>query len=56
MYTMTLKKCNIMRVAHSHKYLQHFYSLGNENLQEVSGAKYLGMAAYCRCAIYTDRK
>ena len=37
------KKCNIMRVSRSHKPLQHFYSLGNEILQEVSDAKYLGI-------------
>ena len=37
------KKCNIMRVSHSRKPLQHFYSLGNEILQEVSDAKYLGI-------------
>ena len=30
------KKCNIMRVSHSRKPLQHFYSLGSEILQEVS--------------------
>ena len=36
------KKCNIMRVSRSRKPLQHFYSLGNEILQEVSDAKYLG--------------
>ena len=35
------KKCNIMRVSRSRKPLQHFYSLGNEILQEVSDAKYL---------------
>ena len=35
------KKCNIMRVSLSRKPLQHFYSLGNEILQEVSDAKYL---------------
>ena len=34
------KKCNIMRVLHSRKPLQHFYNLGNEILQEVSDAKY----------------
>ena len=33
------KKCNIMRVSRSRKPLQHFYSLGNEILQEVSDAK-----------------
>ena len=33
-------KCNSMR---SRKPLQHFYSLGNEILQEVSDAKYLGI-------------
>ena len=32
-----------MRVSHSRKPLQHFYSLGNEILQEVSDAKYLGI-------------
>ena len=37
------KKCNIMRVSRSRKPLQHFYSLGNEILQEVSDAKYLGI-------------
>ena len=37
------KKCNIMRVLRSRKPLQHFYSLGNEILQEVSDAKYLGI-------------
>ena len=37
------KKCNIMRVSCSRKLLQHFYSLGNEILQEVSDAKYLGI-------------
>ena len=37
------KKCNIMRVSHSLKPLLHFYSLGNEILQEVSDAKYLGI-------------
>ena len=36
------KKCNIMRVSRSRKPLQHF-SLGNEILQEVSEAKYLGI-------------
>ena len=38
-------KCNIMRVSRSRKPLQHFYrySLGNEILQEVSDAKYLGI-------------
>ena len=30
-----------MQVSRSHKPLQHFYSLGNEILQEVSDAKYL---------------
>ena len=29
------EKCNIMRVSRSRKPLQHFYSLGNEILQEV---------------------
>ena len=38
---MVAKKCNIMRVSRSRKPLQHFYSLGSEILQEVSGAKYL---------------
>ena len=38
-----IKKCNIMRVSRSRKPLQHFYSLGNEILQEVSDAKYLGI-------------
>ena len=33
----------IMRVSRSRKPLQHFYSLGNEILQEVSDAKYLGI-------------
>ena len=37
------KKGNIMRVSRSRKLLQHFYSLGNEILQEVSDAKYLGI-------------
>ena len=37
------KRCNIMRVSRSRKPLQHFYSLGNEILQEVSDAKYLGI-------------
>ena len=37
------KKCNIMRVSRSRKPLQHFYSLGNEILQEVFDAKYLGI-------------
>ena len=37
------KKCNIMRVSRSRKPLHHFYSLGNEILQEVSDAKYLGI-------------
>ena len=37
------KKCNIMRVSRSRKPLQHFYSLENEILQEVSDAKYLGI-------------
>ena len=37
------KKCNIMRVSRSRKPLQHFYSLGNEIIQEVSDAKYLGI-------------
>ena len=37
------KKCNIMRVSRSRKPLQHFNSLGNEILQEVSDAKYLGI-------------
>ena len=37
------KKCNIMRVSRSRKPLQHFYSLCNEILQEVSDAKYLGI-------------
>ena len=37
------KKCNIMRVSRSCKPLQHFYSLGNEILQELSDAKYLGI-------------
>ena len=37
------KKCNIMRVSRSRKPLQHFYSLSNEILQEVSDAKYLGI-------------
>ena len=32
-----------MRVSRSLKPLQHFYSLGNEILQEVSDAKYLGI-------------
>ena len=37
------KKCIIMRVSRSRKPLQHFYSLGNEILQEVSDVKYLGI-------------
>ena len=37
------KKCNIMWVSRSHKPLQHFYSLGNELLQELSHAIYLGI-------------
>ena len=37
------KECNIMWVSRSRKPLQHFYSLGNEILQEVSDAKYLGI-------------
>ena len=37
------KKCNIMRVSRSRKPLQHFCSLGNEILQEVSDAKHLGI-------------
>ena len=37
------KKWNIMRVSRSRKPLQHFYSFGNEILQEVSDAKYLGI-------------
>ena len=37
------KKYNIMRVSRSRKPLQHFYSLGNEILQEVSDANYLGI-------------
>ena len=37
------KKCNIMRVSRSRKPLQHFYSLDNEILKEVSDAKYLGI-------------
>ena len=37
------KKCNIMRVSRFRKPLQHFYNLGNEILQEVSDAKYLGI-------------
>ena len=32
-----------MQVSRSHKPLQHFYSLGNEILQEVSDSKYLGI-------------
>ena len=32
-----------MQVSHSRKPLQHFYRLGNEILQEVSDAKYLGI-------------
>ena len=36
------KKCNIMRVSRFRKPLQHFYNLGNDILQEVSDAKYLG--------------
>ena len=42
------KKCNIMRVSRSRKPLQHFYSLGNEILQEVSDAIYI--LAYSRLA------
>ena len=37
------KKCNIMRVSRSRKPQQHFYNLGNEILQEVSDANYLGI-------------
>ena len=37
------KKCNIMQVSRSRKPLQHFYSLDNEILQEVSDAKYFGI-------------
>ena len=37
------KKCNIMRVSRSRKPQQHSYSLGNEILQEISDAKYLGI-------------
>ena len=37
------KKCNIMRVSRSRKPLQHFYSISNEILLEVSDAKYLGI-------------
>ena len=37
------KKCNIMRVSRSRKPLQYFYNLGNEILQEISDAKYLGI-------------
>ena len=37
------KKCIIMRVSRSRKPLQQFYNLGNEILQEVSDAKYLGI-------------
>ena len=39
------KKCNIMimRVSRSRKPLQHFYNLGNEILQKVSDANYLGL-------------
>ena len=37
------KKCNIMQVSRSRKPLQHFYSIGNEILQKVSDAKYLGI-------------
>ena len=37
------KKCNIMWVLGSRKTLQFYYSLGNEILQEVSDAKYLGI-------------
>ena len=37
------KRCNIMRVSRSRKPLQHFCSLGNKILQEVSDAKYLGI-------------
>ena len=37
------KKCNIMRVSHSRKRLQHFYSLSNKILQEVSDVKYIGI-------------
>ena len=40
---LNAKKCNVIRVSCSHKLLQHFYSLGNEILQEVSDAKYLGI-------------
>ena len=37
------KKCKIKRISRSRKPLQHFYSLSNEILQEVSDAKYLGI-------------
>ena len=37
-----------MRVSRSRKPLQHFYSLDNEILQEVSDAKYLGIQIICR--------
>ena len=37
------KKCNIMWVLRSRKTMQFYYSLGNEILQEVSDAKYLGI-------------
>ena len=60
------KKCNIMRVSRSRKPLQHFYSLGlvickdsndclslgNEILQEVSDAKYLGIQIDKHCCSY----
>ena len=37
------KKCTILRVSCSRKPQQHFYNLGDEILQEVSDAKYLGI-------------
>ena len=43
---------NNMRVSRSRKPLQHFYSLGNEILQEVSDAKYLGVTLDKQCCSY----
>ena len=37
------KMWNIMCTSRSRKPLQHFYNLGNEILQGVSDAKYLGI-------------
>ena len=38
-----IQRKKVMRVSRSRKPLQHFYSSGNEILQEVSDAKYLGI-------------